>query len=66
MDIGEYGEGFVGGSWDIIKSTFSIFALVSFFLFSFLLRFIYYYRLSTLLLSSDTPEEGVRFHYWLL
>jgi hypothetical protein len=31
--------------------------------FFFFLRFIYFMYVSTLLLSSDTPEEGIRFHY---
>lgn len=32
----------------------------------FLKRFIYFMYMSTLWLSSDTPEEGVRSHYrWL-
>jgi hypothetical protein len=31
-----------------------------------LLRFIYFMYMSTLSLSSDTPEEGIRSHYrWL-
>jgi len=34
--------------------------------FLFLLRFIYLFYVGTLLLSSDTPEEGIRSHYrWL-
>jgi hypothetical protein len=36
------------------------------YLFFFFLRFIYFMYVSTLSLSSDTPEEGIRSHYgWL-
>jgi hypothetical protein len=40
----------------------SIYLLIIYLL-SFFKDFIYFMYMSTVLLSSDTPEEGIRFHY---
>jgi hypothetical protein len=50
----------------ILVSNGALTFLIIDFVFVVVLRFMYYIYVSTLLLSSDTPEEGIRFHYrWL-